>query len=207
MMIPVLDNWNIVLVGAWNTRIFNVVWLGEFIFPEIPTVNAAVSLVPSHLTKFMAEGIEIIPTEERLLLRPTDISDKTLELLENKAREILRLLSHTPVTAVGVNMTYRTDSPDADLLKVFALNDDAKLVENKLMRSSCSVSRAFTNNVGMINLILTEAQGAVDLQFNFHYDVKNTEQVSSYLDARLVACKQQSLEIAHAIYGLEPGEE
>ena len=206
MMTPVLDDWNIVLVGAWNTRIFNIAWLGEFIFPG-STVNAYVSLVPGLPTKIAAENIEVIPTEERLLIRPTRADEETIQRLEDKSKEILRLLSHTPVRAVGVNMTYRTDSPTADLLKVFALSDDPLFLENELRCNSCSISRAFPLNAGTMNLILTQVPGAVDLQFNFHSDVENAEQARNYLETRIVPCKQRSLEIARTIYRLELGED
>lgn len=206
MMVPVIDNWNIILIGAWNTRIFNVAWLSEFIF-EGRNVNAAISLV-GYPTKFVADGIELVPTEERLTIQATNTDEKTLINLEHTAKKILELLSHTPVRAVGVNITYRTDSPEPILLELFGeLNDKARLAKNSLSWNRCSISRGFPVDKGTMNLILTQSQGKVDLQFNFHNDVENAEQARSYLESSLVSYKKKSLEIAKKIYNLELEEE
>jgi hypothetical protein len=204
MMTPVLNNWNIVVVGSWNTRVFNVKWLGEFVFHG-SVVNAALSLVPGYPNKYMADGLEVMPSEDRLLLSSNDISDAALGKLEDLTREILGLLLHTPIRAVGVNMTYRINEPTLDLLNIFRFNDDSLLTDNDLFRSSCSITRTFPADKGLMNIVFSENQGVFDLQFNFHCDVENAEQARSFLESRLVKCKEMSLTTASAVYKLDLG--
>lgn len=92
----------IVLVGSFNPAIFHPAWFARHgLLPEDEAHAARIDLVHPELTQFTAEWLSVQVNQSRLQLA-TALPPQELPL-RDVAVGILRLLSHTPISAIGIN--------------------------------------------------------------------------------------------------------
>ncbi len=118
MLEAVRDHWTIVILGKWNTAIFSPEWLAQNVF-QTQEIGLEFGMVPGMPRRITANKVTLIPTQSSLILAPADLDDSTLLRMEQIACTILDLLTHTPVTNVGINFGYRIAPALPELLRQF----------------------------------------------------------------------------------------
>lgn len=107
-----IQNSNLVIVGAWNPAIITPSWLRQQ-FPDLlpgDEVQAEFVVLPAVSMRFKLNDIQIDPSNGRLTLSAAIEDEGRFGLLPRLAYAISDRLPHTPVIAVGFNFVFRTQA-------------------------------------------------------------------------------------------------
>lgn len=206
-----LNGWSLVILGAWNPRIFTPEWLIRHIFaegqgPDPDTqIKVEFPVQSGQPYRYSAAGIRIIPSLSRVLLAPLDHSDATLGTLERAAVALLNALSHTPISAFGINFQFVEPHPENEILDLF--QDDADIGRYAATGNAVE-ERSFTRRLEVNESRLTVAvawggdEGVV-VDFNFHRDAGSCEQAVELLTGALARDLGTATAILTEVYHFE----
>ena len=198
----------IVLVGAWNIAIFTPEWVKANLLPE----NDFKVLYPSRVgcsLKYQTDLFAFCIEGNRLqfeVINPEAMRDSYVEIVR-LLRIILRLLLHTPMTAMGTNYVYDSDR-SFEVLD--ALQDKAPLQSIVELIGTGVKSQALVRKFDMgenkeLTLRLESVQGDHNkIDFNFNYTVKNAGEVMQILgddDQLLIKNQELARRIVDEVYG------
>lgn len=206
-----LDGWSINIRGAWNPRIFTPEWLIRHIFaegqePDPGTqIKVEFPLQSGQPYRYSMAGIRIIPSLSRVVLAPLDHADATLMTLERAAIALLNTLSHTPISAFGLNFRFVEEHPEDDVLELFRTQADVgryattgKAVEEQSLTRRMDVDRS--------RLAVTVAWGGdegVVADFNFHRDAASCEHAVELLTGTVARDLATATGILTEVYHFE----
>lgn len=117
------DGVSVVIAGSWNSRIFSPDWItknltnSEEISVELPLGN------PTLPPRLGFDNIKLIVTHNKLIVKPDDGLEDTMQRAYQIAKKSVSILTHTPISAVGVNFNFKEDNLTESLAKAFTLND------------------------------------------------------------------------------------
>jgi hypothetical protein len=208
------QDWTIVIVGSWNTKIFNPRWISEKLFsnPE-QQVQVLIPVVPGFPTVLQADGIEIVPSEDSLTFRATSADTSTVLGIEDKAVAALRVLEHTPVRAIGVNFGFIEDNVPDSFTKLLVFWDEERLSAKELTPVQRQVSRTLQMPTGVLNLLLTRSRQELKLGFNFHLDLdyphrlENALQAVEFIEGKVPIYLQNALSLLRDVYDISLEEQ
>ena len=203
-MEAILDGHNVVVVGAWNRRLFTPQWIKEeFAGDADVTIEVAVGN-PTVPVRLSFGGLRLQVANDRIIVSGSQASDEDLGRVQDFAAGILGRLRHTPVSAVGVNFRWDEPDPSNQLLELFDLADNQSLADVGVGIQSTSIARSalWQDRVLKLSVNLTEA-GAVEFHMNFHRDVTSTASAKEQVDAGLVALRNGAREVLASAYELE----
>jgi len=93
----------VVLLGSFNPKILHPTWFRRYdLINEADVEESTVRLVTNDVSDTEMRGIRCICVKERMSLSSGDPS--RYEMIHDWLSEIFRLLPHTPVTALGINL-------------------------------------------------------------------------------------------------------
>lgn len=191
-MLALLNPPSIVLAGSWNPAILQPQWLSHRIF-GIPegnqiAVRMEFSPIPGLPPRYSLGELTIAATYDNLTITPDNrenadaVSERKLNLVEEKAQLILRELPHTPISAFGQNFEFVEDNPSKELLAVFELNDAfAERANFTYSVQSITVKTSLQIDDHILNYSRTFSNGQVVLQFNFHYEVNSAIHAADHM--------------------------
>jgi hypothetical protein len=177
----VADSASLVVAGIWNPAILNPHWLVHQAMgvPEGQAVNVQMEqalMGPPQATTYVIEGVKFAPARNRLILRPTQNSAANFAHTQKTATNILRMLPHTPVMAVGQNFEFLEDAPSADQLAAFnAVSDLAERCEFEFETVGTQLVSSIRFNGRLLNFTRVHTGGNLQLRFNFHYETLSAE--------------------------------
>ncbi len=192
----------IVIVGAWNIAVFTPEWVKTNLLPEEDFKILFPSRVGCSL-KFQTELISFCIEGNRLqfeVMRPDSLEDAYVAIIK-LLRTILRLLTHTPVNAMGTNYVFDFDG-QFEVLNT--LTDKAPL-ENIIsligsgVKTQALVRKFELGNDEDLSLrLVSETEGKNRIDFNFNYNVTCVADIIRVLgdDDQLLNKNQ---ELAHKI--------
>src|SRR5262249_48360464 len=96
-----VDNWSVVLLGAWNTAILTPDWLTKHLGVEGPVQIEFPVGNPLLPVRYTLLGVRMVVADHRLILAPSTDEAVVLSRMEKFAKTILQTLTHTPISAVG----------------------------------------------------------------------------------------------------------
>ncbi|MCE3006465.1 MAG: hypothetical protein LW853_06505 [Rickettsiales bacterium] len=172
----------IVLVAQFNPAIFQPAWIARHLFDksegEDMPIMEMIAQSGNHIVKFsFFEGVALNVVPDRTELFAIDGKPQTFEKLEEILLKMLDVLPHTPVSAIGCNLTYVDDNPSRELAELFetreALEGEGKL---NLRQSGVQIQRDGAEVLNF-NRVMTEQ----NVQFTFNYHRPETE-ISCYKD-------------------------
>lgn len=200
------DECNIVIIGAWNTRIFSPQWVGLNLFPEENSLEVVLeSGVP--FLRHRSKEVLLVPRHDRIIIGVTSVSDESINRMEETACKILSLLNHTPLMATGVNFAFAEDEPPVELLALLGNNDPLSSNELAIEITKREMSRQLKTEMGVVNLKLSLQNNEVDLTLNFHYSTESSEEAQQHLRGRVLSYRDYSLRFLNATYNLAPKQE
>lgn len=208
-MKPILDSWTIVIVGKWNTRIFSPEWVAKHLFGKEKgdSIQLELQVAPDFRLRLSSDNIVIFPDDDKLII---GVKSKDLEVLKKAqyiAQQILTTLKHTPVAAVGINLSFALDTDPTDpilnSLKLF----DAQLYASKdYVLKETLIKRTFIKDSKTINVSVVYGEDIV-FEFNFHSQVSGAEQALTVLTNGFQENFSYAKEILTDIYELEVEED
>lgn len=198
------DNFTIVVVGNWNVSIFSPEWVGKNIFDR-KSITLEVGIEPELPRRLTVDDVVVIPQSSRLMVTLSKIDDITLKRMEDAVCKILQLLSHTPVSAVGVNFGYRV----RPVTENFCANIPVLLAE-KLASEGLAIESYETKwTVGyererkaVLNLSVEMAKDEAALKFNFHSNTKNTGEAIESIKDKVILYRDKALRVLDKVFGV-----
>ena len=203
-MTPQVDSWNIVLPGSWNPTIFRPSWIrGRLTEAQDFGVELAFGETVGP-ARFRFDGIHLRADPLRLILGVDAPSDESLTKIEDIAIRALRHLSHTPIRGAGINFGFLEANPSQELINVFQFADTDQLADAGFVVREPSLKRNLQfDEDRQLNLTLElQADGALNVDANFHGEANNCEQAIPHLEGHVVELKTKILVLLERAYGL-----
>lgn len=205
-MKAIVENWSLVLLGAWNTAIVTPDWLTKHaglsgqVQIEFPVGNP---LLPIRYT--LPQGIRLVALQDRLILAPQTVTDEDLAAVEGLARKVLEILTHTPVTAIGVNFEFAEDNPPEDLKSLFKVADSSRLAAADFVVEGSEIRRRLRQGADVaLNLALRQVGAPLTtVMLNFHRDVDSAQTAAAYLSGRFVKYRDLAVRLLRDVYQLQ----
>lgn len=165
----VIDTDTLVIIGAWNRAIFSQDWVMKNLLSDAKNVKIEYPINGIGSLRFSTEDISFFIFGERLIFKAFNSKEQTYRTIISIARQLLRLLSHTPISALGINFVYKTDS-----LNIFNSFDDTKKLVDFIGReiNSQELTRSFSlDEVLTLNLKMQSNDKQSIIDFNYNYTV------------------------------------
>lgn len=165
----VIDTDTLVIIGAWNRAIFSQDWVMKNLLSDAKNVKIEYPINGIGSLRFSTEDISFFIFGERLIFKALNSKEQSYRTIISIARQLLRLLSHTPISALGINFVYKTDS-----LNIFNSFDDTKKLVDFIGReiNSQELTRSFSlDEVLTLNLKMQSNDKQSIIDFNYNYTV------------------------------------
>jgi hypothetical protein len=201
-MIPKDNSWTIVIVGHWNQMIFSPDWVGKKIL-KVEAVEMLVPIAPDAPRIYRNENISISISDRRVIFDMRKFNDECIKIAENTACSVLQELFHTPISAVGVNFGFKEDDPEEVVLKLFEYPDDRSIGSSKWQVEHKKLSRRLKKDNTTLNLTFLENDGVLDIDANFHADVRSASEAVRVIDNKMLEMKANLLDLLKSVYSLK----
>ncbi len=170
---------NITIRGAWNVAIFDEVWLSREICSNAQVQTEIKPVLPIMEVRFrLPDGVLVSPTPDKLFIR----ADKTAkyENVMNTALLIIKKLPHTPVMAIGNNISFAlkkgTDFLEKNGVAFSCLAEKISTLAESSHLKGLKANMSFQCESYILNLTYAKDNGVEKIFFNFHYHLqKNTQ--------------------------------
>lgn len=205
MLEHVKNDWTIVVVGRWNTAIFNPDWLRENNIFESTEFGLEFAMVPSMPMRITADNIALIPYSDKLIAVPEDLEETTLLGMESKFCKILNILEHTPVTATGINFAYKVSNSPEEIMNILTFLFREKFSEQQLVLNSKEFRWSFKYEDIVLNLRCTVTGQELYIKFNFHSNTINTEKAFQMINNKLLHYRDFSRVILESVFDISVG--
>lgn len=214
-MIDRTDNKEIVVVGAWNFAIFTEEWMRKYILEAEKNimVQTAIGLSAASL-RFFTDDYSFVIIGNRLEIASLTHTAQSYEKIIEVLRKICRLLPHTPITAMGLNIGLIVDNCELAQHNNFTQADTSviKTYLGIVEEPVCNIQRAFkVSPIESLNLTAS-CHGDIGpdkilFDFNYNYSVNNIETITSIVigDTNELIIKKHKASVAllNAVYGVE----
>lgn len=167
------EGFSIVILGAWNKNIFTVEWLTRELEIKLP-INISVPMSDlSKPMKYEFEGIKFFPSLSSIIINPKCTDKDSLCQSNELAVKILNKLHHTPVKAIGFNMSYK----ELDGGKAKSEIDEIEKITNNYGVPLSGFNQITVNRRiplvdelnGILNISLEKTDSFINMMFNYHY--------------------------------------
>ena len=176
--------WTILIAGAWNRAILTPDGIRNRLFnlaPDTP-IELEVEVNSPAVFRVKRDGVSVCPTNEYLILVPSDFTKEGMEKAATIGIRALEALPETPLTAAGMNFRYRFDDV-GNLLDSLSVRMDQELSDLELEIVGRGVKRAITHGLGKINLEIHSENGlGGEILFNFHKDASKGPDLITWLE-------------------------
>lgn len=201
MIEPLKENWTIVILGTWNTAIFNPGWLTAHVFQAKET-SIDIGIQPGLPRRITGDNVVLIPTNARLMLAPKDLEDATLVRMEEMACEILRLLPHTPVNSVGINFGYKVSPMSEELRNMIPDILSTQLASEGLVIRSREYKWACQYEKPTLNISFKADDEEAIISYNFHLDVKDSNEAAEYIGGKVICFREKTKEVLQNVFDI-----
>jgi hypothetical protein len=181
---------SLVITGAWNPAIVTPNWIAEHILkiPADKPFQVQVTMPVNELglpSSFRFEQLALTAHGGALIFHLTPDSHEQVAKTFNVAGNVLSILTHTPVTGVGVNFEYaveKTGKLDATFVKN---NDLVGYFDEKLQPSlgqqSWQATVVLTDH--QVNVQCVSAAGSQAVLLNHHFNVFTAKAGAAIINA------------------------
>lgn len=199
----------VVLVAQFNPAIFQSAWIARHLFDkkdgEDMPVLEMIAQNGSHILQLsFFEGVALNVSPDRTEVFVIDGRPQTLENLERVLLKMLDVLPHTPVSAIGCNLTYADNDPSPEVTSLFETRE-ALEGEGKLnLRQSGIQLQLDETEVLNFNRALTEQN--VRYTFNYHRPETDIVRYKDFVPNMTSRALERSLKLLKSYYGYDAHE-
>lgn len=206
-MIPKDNAWSIVINGHWNRMIFTPNWVGKKMF-NAENVERLVSMVPTAPVVYQNDDVRIAICEERLVVSLRKLNTGCMKRAEDIAVNVLKLLHHTPVSAIGVNFGFTEDAPSDALLELFGYSDNAGIGTQGWDISQSNLIRELQDKENKnLNFKVSFDIIAVHFDANFHHSVGSAQEAADIICGKTKEMYERFCRLLGEVYGVKLSEE
>lgn len=178
------QDWNVVLIGAWNRAILTPDGIRKRLLqlPDGTPVHIEVALDRPGSFRIKHDGLVVTPGSSRLEVSLERNDFASLERASAIGQVALRALPETPVAAAGVNVRYTLTPLSNELIDLLRTPIDDVFSDAGFQIETSTTGRALALPPGVINVEFTkgsDGDGAVSI--NFHYESTSTQDLSGWL--------------------------
>lgn len=181
--------------------IFSPDWVGKKIL-KVNEVETLVPLAPNAPRIYRNENIAISISDSRVVFDMRKFSDECVKIAENMACSVLHELFHTPISGVGVNFGFREDEPEEEVLRLFEYPDDKGISMSDWRVEHKKLSRKLQKNTTILNLTFLKGDSVLEINANFHADVKSAKEAVSVIENKTLEMKANLLDLLNSVYSL-----
>jgi len=179
-------DWNIVIVGRWNTAILTPGRIAEKIFEIKPPtgifVNVPLDGISPYMVKDPQQEIVIVTEYNRLIIQIVKMDYETVQKGLKAGLKVLEWLPETPLTAAGFNIRYKTSEPIQELIDIFPSQIDSKLGSIGYTQISArAIIRSIGFGDGVLNLTIAKDDEDFTLLFNFHRQSNSNDGLKEWM--------------------------
>ena len=187
------------MAGHWNRAIFTPQWIiGRL--TEDKRIGLEIQLGSPELPiRITFEELVLTVTASRLQVSVKRCDDVLLQRALKVVQRVLMDLTHTPMSAVGINFRFQCDAPEGRLLEVFNLRDLPNLSDDLVVQRT-TINRSLKLKEQDINLTLTFEGGKAGIDFNFHRAATTAADALKALEADPIALKNTAIKILQDVY-------
>lgn len=198
------ESCTLVLLGHWNQHILSPGWCAKNIFNEHRLgVEIALDLgLPPRYTSEQSH-VRMIPTEDSVTFVALQQDDECLQKMESLAYEIVSKLSYTPIRAFGINIAFVEDARKNDFLAIFKFSDNELLSNFGCQFTFNSIRRRLIIENRTLNFAISNKGDEVSFDFNFHYGVSGTGEVTSKIKGCVIDNKRIAENLLRSVYKLD----
>ena len=170
----------VILARNYNPSIVSKEWLYEKNIVREAVTNF-VHTPPLSLVE--TERISFVLNESRLQISLKSVTPENIEILPRIATSFVSCLPETPFTSIGLNYIYYVPKESSRVKTLFAL-DDTKLKEVFSENCEVGVIVSFPFKEFIVRMSTPPSRGGaarVTIDFNFHSDCREVEQVKERL--------------------------
>lgn len=190
---------NTVVRGEFNRAIIVPRWLvAQDILPD-GEVELAVSDAADQPRQFRFAGFNWNIAHDRLMIAARPDKDVEADTGAIAAR-ILRVLNHTPVTAVGHNFLFESTEAIASCVPALGarpMSDLADGLGGEFRSSTCEVKVAENAQSSVTAKIMTD-QNLPKFDLNFHFSVESAESAAQACD-RSAECRNSTTDLLRVV--------
>lgn len=178
------DHANIVIVGSWNLNILNPTWFAKE-FPQLK-IGKDVSVemdITTGALRFIVQKIKINPNPNKLVFFSDVDENENYDLMSEIATETVNKLRHTPIIAVGHNISFFTDNTFG-LFENYELDKYQKFYKetaDTIALNSQEIKHALAYENYVLNLTYSINRQRNSIKFNYNYTINNNERIIDYL--------------------------
>ena len=177
---------NLVIVGIWNLGILTPQWYAKE-FPDLIKQKEFSSVeieIGTGALKIPVEDIVINPNPGKLIFFSQNDNASKFELIEKLAKGTVEKLPHTPITALGHNISYFTDEKKFRLFNPDILDKCEDFYKKEVSVSSLNTQRtihSLSHENFTLNLTYEFTRKKNFVSFNYHYEVSGIDKIQEYI--------------------------
>lgn len=195
------EHWTIAILGRWNVAIFSPAWLSKNVL-QSKDVTLEVGIEPGLPRRVTGDNVVLIPTNSRLILAPNDLGDGTLCRMEQVACKVLELLTHTPISAVGINYGYRISPLTEELRAKLPVILSTEFAKENLSIRSREYKWTFQYDQETLNVTYQSDGEEATILFNFHKDVTDTQIAAAYIAGKVIPHRDKTRSVLEQVFDL-----
>ena len=193
----------IVLIADFNPAIFKTPWIAKHLFErqegeEIPVLEASIQAGSAFFQLNFIEGVAVNVSSSRTELFALNAGPETLERVETVLLKMLEVLPHTPLSAIGCNLTYVDDAPSDEINDLFQTPEGFE-AEGVLNKRQSGVQLQLADG-SVLNFSRTLSTNDARYAFNFHRSETNAERYKDFVPGLIAESLRRSEAILNSLY-------
>ncbi len=173
------ESTTLVMAGRWNAALLSPDWVLKhgLEINDDATVTVQSVIGTERPASFTLPHLTYSVLQHALVLVPASNSEEDVRITHQVAIRILEKLTHTPVSAVGMNSNFVAETPSGDILGAFdqSVADVVRHMPDGHKRGNITVKTSFEHEGRQINIgKMVSSEGEVALSLNLHIPVSST---------------------------------
>jgi hypothetical protein len=199
----------IVLVADFNPAIFRTPWIAKHLFGkaeggQIDLAEVLIQNGPALVTLVFLEGVSINVGPNRTELFALDAQPKTLERVETVLLKMLEALPHTPLAAIGCNLSYIDDNPSEAIVNMFKTPEGFE-AEGVLNVSHSGVQLQLEDGQ-LLNFSRVLGPQEARYSFNYHRAEADSERYKEFVPGLVAKAQDHSVKLLKSLYSYDVHE-
>lgn len=194
----------IVLVADFNPAIFQAPWIAKHLFgraegEQMTLAEVLIQNGPVFISLTFLEGVAINVGLNRTELFALDAQPETLERVEAVLLKMLEALPHTPLTAIGCNLSYIDDNPSEAVVDLFKTPEGFE-AEGVLNVRQSGVQLQLEGGQ-LLNFSRVLGPQEVRYSFNYHRAEGDSERYKEFVPGMIAKARGHSETLLQSLYG------
>ena len=167
------DSDTLVIVGAWNRAILSQDWVINNLLSGYQNVKVEYPINILGSLKFSTDDFTFFIFGDRLTFKALNNKEQTYRAIISIARQLLRLLSHTPINALGINFVFKSEK----IASIFNSIIDTRVLTDTIEHEIISQELIRSFDLGkslILNLKFHIDNSTSVIDFNFNYNVQKS---------------------------------